>query len=165
MMRCCAALGSAVVEPGEGTGQGKATCAAFCAGASLAGRAKVGTRNRTALLHCYQLPSPKKTSFSLTLGQIFCSSYQIPFLITTIFYYKNNSHMVSSLPQLRELCACVLKGSRSMGIQGSVANAFGAPKGCGGDSLVLQLLVSVQDRSRRGRFFSKISAFAHGMLF
>lgn len=164
-MRCCAALGSAVVEPGEGTGQGKATCAAFCAGASLAGRAKVGTRNQTALLHCYQLPSPKKTSFSLTLGQIFCSSYQIPFLITTIFYYKNNSHMVSSLPQLRELCACVLKGSRSMGIQGSVANAFGAPKGCGGDSLVLQLLVSVQDRSRRGRFFSKISAFAHGMLF
>lgn len=150
--------GVSVVEPGEGTGQGKATCAAFHAGTSLAGRAKVGTRNRTALLHCYQLPSPKKTSFSLTLGQIFCSSYRIPFLITTIFYYKNNS-------QLRELCACVLKGSRSMGIQGSVANAFGAPKGCGGDALVLQLLLSVQDRSRQGQFFSKVSAFAHGMLF
>ena len=52
-----------------------------------------------------------------------------------------------------------------MEIQGSVANAFGAPKGCGGDTLVLQLLVSVQDRSGQGRVFSKISAFAHGMLF
>lgn len=52
-----------------------------------------------------------------------------------------------------------------MGIQGSVANAFGAPKGCGGDALVLPLLVSVQDHSRQGRFFSKVSAFAHGMLF
>lgn len=36
--------GVSVVEPGEGTGQGKATCAASRAGASLAGRAKVGTQ-------------------------------------------------------------------------------------------------------------------------
>lgn len=50
-------------------------------------------------------------------------------------------------------------------IQESVANAFDAPKGCGGDTLVPQLLASVQDRSGQGWFFSKISAFAHGMLF
>lgn len=33
------------------------------------------------------------------------------------------------------------------------------------DTLVLQLLVSVQDRSGQGWFFSKISAFTHGTLF
>lgn len=68
--------------------------------------------------------------------------------------------MVSFLPQLH-----VPGGSRSMGIQVSVANAFGAPKGCSANTLVLQLLISVQDCRGQACYFPRIPAFTRGMLF